>query len=128
MASDSWSDQKMLGWFGGPGFSGEIAALQDHLGMPALLTVLVMVAEFCGSLGVLAGFLTRASALGIGAVMVGAIFLVHTPFGFFMNWFGTQKGEGFEYHLLVIGIALALVIRGGGAWSVDHSLSRERLP
>lgn len=116
--------QKMLGWFGGPGFRGEITALQDHLGMPALLTTLVIVAEFFGSLGLLAGLFTRLSALGVGAVMLGAIFLVHIPFGFFMNWFGTQKGEGFEYHLLAIGIALALVIRGGGAWSIDYFVSR----
>lgn len=116
--------QKMLGWFGGPGFNGEIAALQEHLGLPPFLTTLVIVAEFFGSLGLLAGFLTRLSALGIGAVMVGAIFLQHLPFGFFMNWAGSQKGEGYEYHLLAIGIVLALVIRGGGAWSVDYFASR----
>ncbi len=116
--------QKMLGWFGGPGFSGVITALQDHLGVPPFLTVLVIIAEFFGSLGLLAGLFTRVSALGIGAVMMGAILLQHLPFGFFMNWFGTQTGEGYEYHLLVIGIVLALVIRGGGAWSIDYFISR----
>lgn len=112
--------QKMLGWFGGPGFQGEIAALQSHLGIPPFLTVLVIIAEFFGSLGLISGFLTRLSALGVGAVMIGAIFLEHLPFGFFMNWFGNQKGEGYEYHLLAIGLTLALIIRGGGVWSLDY--------
>lgn len=118
--------QKMLGWFGGPGFQSTISASQAQLGMPPFLTVLVIIAEFFGSLGLIAGFLTRLSALGIGAVMIGAIFLAHLPFGFFMNWAGDQKGEGYEYHLLAIGIALALIIRGGGAWSLDYFLSRRR--
>ncbi len=116
--------QKLLGWFGGPGLAGEIAALQEHLGLPPILTILVTLAEFFGSLGLMVGLLTRVAALGIGGVMVGAIFLEHLPFGFFMNWFGTQKGEGFEYHLLALGIVAALIIRGGGAWSVDHRLAR----
>lgn len=77
--------QKMLGWFGGPGFGGTIAAFQEHQGLPPFLTALVIVAEFFGSLGLLAGLLTRFSALGIGAVMVGAIFLGHLPNGFFMT-------------------------------------------
>lgn len=115
--------QKLLGWFGGPGVASEIAALESHLGIPAFLTVLVIIAEFFGSLGLIGGFLTRLSAFGIGAVMLGAVFLAHLPFGFFMNWFGTQKGEGFEYHLLAIGLAIALLIRGGGAWSVDRLLA-----
>jgi putative oxidoreductase len=84
--------QKMLSWFGGPGFQGEIAALQAHLGIPPFLTVLVTIAEFFDSLGLISGFLTRLSAFGIGAVMIGAIFLEHLPYGFFMNWSGNQKG------------------------------------
>jgi putative oxidoreductase len=117
--------QKMLGWFGGPGFQGTITGMQAQ-GIPAFLTILVIIAEFFGSLGLIAGFLTRLSALGIGAVMIGAIFLAHLPFGFFMNWAGNQQGEGYEYHLLAIGLALALVIRGGGALSLDYFLSRKR--
>lgn len=117
--------QKMLGWFGGPGFGGTLAVLQDAYGVPPILAVLVVVAEFFGSLGLLAGLLTRVAALGIGAVMVSAIVLAHLPFGFFMNWVGTQGGEGYEYHLLALGLVLALAIRGGGAWSVDYFLGRE---
>ena len=118
--------QKMLGWFGGPGFGSTIAGMQAQPGIPAFVTVLVITAEFFGSLGLIAGFLTRLSAFGIGAVMTGAIFLAHLPFGFFMNWAGTQKGEGYEYHLLAIAMALALLIRGGGAWSLDYFFSREQ--
>ncbi len=118
--------QKLLGWFGGPGFQSTIGAMQVQSGIPPFMTVLVIIAEFFGSLGLIAGFLTRVSALGIGAVMIGAIFLAHLQFGFFMNWSGTQKGEGYEYHLLAIGLALALIIRGGGAWSLDYFLSRKQ--
>lgn len=118
--------QKMLGWFGGPGFQGEIAFF-GQMGIPAFITVLVIFAEFFGALGLIFGFLTRLAALGIGAVMAGAIFLAHLQFGFFMNWAGKQAGEGFEYHLLTIGLALALCIRGGGVWSLDHYLSRNRI-
>lgn len=115
--------QKVLGWFGGGGFSATIDFFQQ-MGMPPILTVLVMVAEFLGSLGLIFGFLTRISALGIGMVMTGAMFMVHWQNGFFMNWMGQQQGEGFEYHLLAIGLALALLIKGGGRWSVDGALAR----
>ncbi len=111
--------QKMLGWFGGPGFQGEIAALQTHLGIPPFLTVLVIIAEFFGALGLISGLLTRLSAFGIGVVMAVAVFIAHIQHGFYMNWFGNQQGEGFEYHILAIGIALVLMLRGGGLWSLD---------
>jgi putative oxidoreductase len=113
----------VLGWFGGGGFSATIDFFRQ-MGMPAILTVLVMMAEFLGSLGLIFGFLTRISALGIGMVMTGAMFMVHWQNGFFMNWMGQQQGEGFEYHLLAIGLALAVLIKGGGRWSVDGALAR----
>jgi putative oxidoreductase len=81
-----------------------------------------MIAEFLGSLGLIFGFLTRLSALGLISVMLGAILTVHKQYGFFMNWMGNQAGEGFEYHLLVIGVASALLIRGGGAFSIDRAI------
>lgn len=114
--------QKALGWFDGPGFEGTITGFQQYLGIPPVVAVLVITAEFLGSLGLITGLLTRLSALGIAAVMVGAVSLQHAQHGFFMNWQGTQQGEGFEYHLLAIGLALALVIRGGGVWSLDALL------
>jgi putative oxidoreductase len=115
--------QKVLGWFGGGGFSATLHAFTKQ-GMPAPMALLVMAAEFLGSLGVLTGLLTRVASFGIASVMVGAIAMVHAQFGFFMNWFGQQKGEGFEYHLLALGMALALVVGGGGRASLDRALTR----
>lgn len=70
---------------------------------------------------------TRLGAFGILCNMIGAIFPGHLPHGFFMNWFGKQAGEGFEYHLLVIAIALTLLVTGGGRWSVDGGLAKRLL-
>lgn len=116
--------QKVLGWFGGGGFGGTIGFFEQTWGIPAFLTVLVIIAEFFGSLGLIVGFLSRLCAVGIGLVMAGAMFMVHWPNGFFMNWTGQQAGEGFEYHLLAIGIALALLVTGSGKWSVDKALTK----
>ena len=114
--------QKMLGWFGGFGFHATLAAF-THMGMPKALALFVIFTEFFASLGLLAGFLTRIAALGITALMAGAIAMVHAPNGFFMNWMGNQKGEGVEYHLLVLAISLTLLLRGAGAFSIDRALS-----
>ena len=116
--------QKVLGWFGGPGASNTIQFFSKQ-GLPPALTVLVMAAELGGSILLILGFLTRLAALGIGCVMAGALFLVHAKVGFFMNWAGSQKGEGFEYHLLALGLAIALLVKGGGAFSVDRALAGE---
>ncbi|MGA7080758.1 MAG: DoxX family protein [Terriglobales bacterium] len=115
--------QKLLGWFGGYGFHGTMGFF-EHLGMPAPVAFLVICTEFFGGLGLIVGLLTRIAALGIGVEMIGAIFMVHLPNGFFMNWYGTQKGEGFEYHLLAIAVAAALLLRGAGAFSLDRALSK----
>ena len=114
--------QKLLGWFGGYGFSGTMGFLTGTVGLPAAVAFLVIMAESLGALGVIVGLLTRVGALGILSVMLGAILTVHLKVGFFMNWTGQQQGEGFEYHLLAIGLALALLVRGGGALSVDRAL------
>lgn len=116
--------QKALGWFGGTGLEGTIGFFSGQLGIPAALALLVIAAEFLGSIGLVAGFLTRAAAAGIAAVMVGAVALVHGSQGFFMDWSGTQGGEGFEFHVLALGIAVALMITGGGAASLDRLLSQ----
>ncbi len=116
--------QKLLGWFGGFGFEGTMGFFTQKMGLSWLVALLIIIGEFFGSLGLLVGFLTRFSAASIGVIMVGAISLVHWPHGFFMNWFGQQQGEGYEYHLLVIGIAAALLMTGGGKWSVDGELAK----
>ncbi|MGH9870746.1 MAG: DoxX family protein [Candidatus Polarisedimenticolia bacterium] len=116
--------QKVLGWFGGPGFQGTLEGF-GSMGLPAPLTTLVMAAELGGAILLLIGLLSRVAAAGIAAVMVGAILMVHRQNGFFMNWMGQQAGEGFEYHLLVLAIAAALMLGGGGALSADLVLSRQ---
>ena len=116
--------QKLLGWFGGYGFSGTMGFLTQQAGLPTPIALLVIVIEFFGSLALILGAFSRAAALGVIAVMVGAVMTVHLPNGFFMNWSGAQPGEGFEYHLLAIAIALAIVIKGSGAFSIDRRLSR----
>ena len=115
--------QKMLGWFGGFGFHATMGSFA-HMGMPAPVALLVICTEFFGGLGLIVGLLTRIAALGIGGEMIGAIFMVHLANGFFMNWMGKQKGEGVEYHLLVIAVAAALLLRGAGAFSLDRALSK----
>ena len=118
--------QKVLGWFGGYGASATIQYF-GKMGLPAWVTVLVMAAEFGGPILLVLGFLTRFAALGIGAVMLAAWLMVHAKVGFFMNWAGSQKGEGFEYHILALGLSLALLIKGGGAFSIDRALTRDEL-
>jgi len=116
--------QKTLGLFGGYGFVGTYGFFTDKMGVPGIMAVLVILAESLGALGLIVGFLTRIGALGIGLVMTGAVVMVHWQNGFFMNWAGSQAGEGFEYHLLAIAMALVLLIKGGGAASVDRQLAK----
>ena len=115
--------QKLLGWFGGFGFAGTMGFFTEQMHIPAVLAFLVILAESIGAVGLVVGFLSRVAAFGVACVMVGAIWLVHWPNGFFMNWSGKQAGEGFEYHLLVIAISLALMISGSGKWSVDRIIA-----
>jgi putative oxidoreductase len=114
--------QKLFGWFGGPGFSGMMDMFTTKMAIPAVFAFLAIMAEGLGSLGLITGFLTRIAAFGITVNMIVAVYLLHFQNGFFMNWFGNQKGEGFEYHLLVIAIGIALMIKGGGKWSVDKGV------
>lgn len=115
--------QKLLGWYGGYGFSATLGFFTGTMHLPWLIAFLIIIGEFFGSLGLLAGLLTRFSAASIGVIMLGAITLVHLPNGFFINWSGKQAGEGYEYHLLVIGITLALLVTGAGKWSVDKVIA-----
>ena len=115
--------QKLLGWYGGLWFSGTMHMFTTNKGIPTLFAFLAIMAEGLGSLGLLTGLLTRVAAFGITVNMIVAVTMVHWQNGFFMNWFGNQKGEGFEYHLLVIAIGIALMIRGGGALSIDKMIA-----
>ncbi len=116
--------QKVLGWFGGYGFSATMHSFTTQMGIPEVFAFLAILAEFAGGLGLIAGLLGRIAAFGIGVEMLVAVAMVHSRFGFFMNWSGQQAGEGFEYHLLAIAMCAAVVIGGSGALSVDRWLDR----
>jgi len=115
--------QKLLGWYGGFGFSGTLGFFTGTMHLPWLIAFLVIIGESFGSVALLLGLLTRFTVASMAVIMLGAIKMVHLPNGFFMNWFGKQAGEGYEYHLLVIGITLALLVTGAGKWSVDKVIA-----
>ncbi len=118
--------QKVLGLFGGAGLGKTIEIFTTKMHFPLWLTVIVIFTEFLGSIGLIFGLLTRLAALGIGLSLAYCAYLNHIQHGFFMNWFGQQKGEGFEFHILVVGIALALVLKGGGFLSFDRVLTKSK--
>ena len=116
--------QKVLGWFGGYGLAGTWGFMTGQMHIPAVFAALAITAEFAGSLGLIVGLLGRVAAFGLGVEMAVAAFLGgHVANGFFMNWSGHQAGEGFEYHILVVVIALAVMIKGSGALSLDRLLA-----
>jgi putative oxidoreductase len=116
--------QKMLGWFGGRGFSASMVFFTQHLGIPGSLAALAIVVEFLCGLGLMVGLLGRVAALGIICKMLVAIQGDAVHNGFFMNWAGTDRGEGYEFHLLAIALGLAILIKGSGALSVDRLLCK----
>lgn len=118
--------QKLLGWFGGHGPAWTMEFFTQQLGIAAPLVVLVIIAESFGALGLILGFLGRVGAFGTLCVMLGAIYIIHLKNGFFMDWYNTGQGEGFEYHLLAIGMSLAVMIQGSGRFSVDRWIASRR--
>jgi putative oxidoreductase len=113
--------QKLFGLFGGQGVSATMKVFEEKMGIPPILTILAMIAEFGGGLGVLIGCLTRLSAFGIASVMVVAIYKIHLVNGFFLNLNCLPgRGQGIEYNIALLGMALALVFAGGGKWSLDR--------
>jgi putative oxidoreductase len=114
--------QKALGWFGGAGLQSTVRVFREQLRIPAPLALLSVAAEFLGGLGLIVGLLSRIAALGIAVVIIVAILAVHRKFGFFMNWYGEKQGHGIEYHILVLALSLAVMIKGAGAFSLDQVL------
>ncbi|MCA1817948.1 MAG: DoxX family protein [Acidobacteria bacterium] len=112
--------QILFGAFGGPGLSAFVRMLGP-------IGYLVAVGEFFGGLGLVFGFLSRFSAASLILIMLGAVATVHCKIGFFMNWTGKQAGEGFEYHLLAIGILLPVLIAGPGRFAVGRLLPLPRV-
>lgn len=111
--------QKMLGWYGGAGLASTMRTFTEHLHLPSTLAFLVIAGELVSGIGLVVGLFSRIAALFIVLTMVGAIATVHFRFGLFMDWFGSQKGHGIEYHLLAIALALVVVVKGAGAYSLD---------
>ena len=116
--------QLVLGWFGGYGYTASMHAFTQDMHIPAVFAFLAIMAEFLGGLGLIVGLLGRVAAFGILATMLVAVVKVHFGFGYFMNWFGNLKGEGYEYNLLAIVIAIVLIVRGSGALSIDRALAK----
>jgi len=120
--------QKLLGWFGGYGYSGTMGFLTGMMHLPWIVALLVILIEFFGALLLIFGFATRLAALGLIGNFIGIVYTSHLHNGFFMNWNNTPGlGQGFEYHLLVIGVSLALLIAGGGKWSIDATLAKSSI-
>ena len=115
--------QKLLGWFGGYGFTGSMGYFTGTVGTPYVVGLLVILGEFFGSLMLIAGVGTRFAAASLVLIMLGAAWQLRGN-GFFVNWFGNQKGEGIELFILAVGIAVGLVFLGGGKWSLDSLLVR----
>lgn len=117
--------QKLLGWFGGGGFTVTMRWFESSLHIPTIFALLAILAESVGAAALIAGFFTRVAALAISVNMIVAVWLVHWKNGFFMNWAGTGKGEGFEYHVLAVAIGIALMLKGGGRWSLDGVIAKK---
>ena len=111
--------QKLLGLYGGYGFSATLDFFTT-IGIPKIIGFLIISGESIGAFLLIIGLLGRISALGLILIMLGAIFMVHMQYGLFINWFGNQAGQGYEYHLLVIGLSLIVLIKGSGKWSLDQ--------
>ena len=114
--------QKMLGWFGGYGFTATLDAFTQQMNLPWLVAFAVICIEFFGSIFLILGFASRLWSLAIGGLFIGIIFTTHLEHGFFMNWYGNQAGEGYEYALLMVGIALAVLMNGSGKYALDTQL------
>ena len=116
--------QKVFGWFGGYGFAATMDFFTKSMKLPWIISVLVILIELFGAVGLILGFASKVWALALMVVMIGAIYTTNMKNGFFMNWFGNQPGEGYEYHLLVIGICMVIVLIGSGRFSMDGLIQR----
>ena len=119
--------QKLLGWFGGYGFTGTMGFLTGH-GLPSIVALLVILIEFFGALMLISGFATRIASFGIIVNFLGVVITTHLSNGFFMNWYmQPNKGEGLEYFILLFGLAIITLVAGGGKASIDAVLSKKSL-
>jgi putative oxidoreductase len=118
--------QLLFGWFGGMGFSASMDYFTQAEGLPWVVGCMVILLQSLGSVFILAGFLSRFFAFAMTCLFIGMVVTSHWQHGFFMNWMGNQGGEGFEFHVLAIGLSLGLLASGSGAYSIDASLTKKR--
>jgi putative oxidoreductase len=104
--------------YGFDGVAGGFA--QMGVPFPGVIGPLVGFVELFGGLALIAGLLTRLAGVGLTAVMLGAMFLVHLPAGFFLP-------NGYEFVLMLAASATALAITGAGRYSVDALIARRRV-
>ncbi|HEV8514254.1 MAG TPA: DoxX family protein [Cyclobacteriaceae bacterium] len=116
--------QKLLGYFGGYGFRGTMSYFTETMKLPWVISLLIIMIEFFGAMGLIIGFGSRVWSMGFMAIMIGAIITTNFKNGLFMNWFGNQAGEGYEYHLLIIGLCISLLITGSGKLSLDYLIQK----
>jgi putative oxidoreductase len=119
--------QKLLGWFGGYGFEGTMGYFTGTQGLPYIVGLLVILGESLGAIALALGLFTRFMAGSIFVIMVGALILDHAQYGFFMDWFRNQKGEGIEFDILTFGLAIPVVLSGAGAYSIDAILRSKKV-
>jgi len=117
--------QKLLGLFGGNGYTATVDFFTSQMGLPGIIAFSIIIIEFFGSISLILGLIGRFWALSIAGMFLGIIYTTQFEHGFFMNWYGNQTGEGFEYSLLVIGLALTIVVNGSGKWSVDNLIFKK---
>ena len=118
--------QKLLGMFGGSGYDSTVKFFVEG-GLPEIVAILIIIGESVGAACLIIGFMGRICALAIITIMTGAILSVHAKYGFFMNWFGTQEGQGYEFHLLAIGLGLAVLFGGSGKLSIDRFITNKMI-
>ena len=120
------SAQKLLGLFGGYGYSATMESFTTQMGLPSIVAFSIIMIEFFGSISLILGLFSRFWALSLAGMFTGIIYTTQLEHGFFMNWFGNQAGEGYEYSLLVIGLAISVVVNGSGKWSIDSLISKNK--
>ncbi|MCK0107908.1 DoxX family protein [Flavobacteriaceae bacterium S0825] len=116
--------QKLLGLFGGNGYTATIEFFTTQMALPSIVAFSIIMIEFFGSISLILGFLSRFWSLSLAGMFIGIIYTTQLEHGFFMNWFGNQGGEGYEYSLLIIGLALTIIVNGSGKWSIDNLISK----
>ena len=114
--------QHTVGGLGGYGYTGVMGYFTQSLHIPWLIAFSVIAIEVVTPVLLISGLASRICSALLIILMIGIIFSSHVQFGFFINFLGNQKGEGYEYHLLYIGLALATFINGSGKFSVDQRI------